>query len=124
MATEATFREEAKGCARPILGSAKDLKRLLNVTNIDMGTRVMIVDFTGGVGDVIIGLMRCGKAKGRTGSELILGQEGPEVTAAATATGLMRHQMDVSLLWVLFRIVVALQTVGPFGVNPLRMKSH
>ncbi len=104
------------------MGSAKDLKRLLNVTNIDMGNRVMIVDFTGGVGDVIIGFKSCGKAKGLTGSKLSLGQEGPEVTAATTATGMMRYRMLVSRLWVLIRTVVALLTVGPLGVNPLRMK--
>ncbi len=122
MATEAALREEAEGGARPRQGMVKDVMRLLSMTIIDMGHHVMTVDFTGGTDDVIIGSMRCGKAKGRTGSERIAGPKGPEVTATATATGVNRHQLDGSLQRRLFRIVVAILSEGPFGVNPSCMK--
>ncbi len=122
MATEAALRETAEGSARQRQGIVKDVIRLVRMTIIDMGHCVMNVYYTGGTHDVITGSMRYGESKGRTGLERIIGQKGPELTATATASGLIWHRMDENLQRRLFRIVVAILSKGPIGVNPSSMK--
>jgi hypothetical protein len=119
---EAAFRETVEDSARLRQGIEEGAIGVLRMVAIDMGHCVKNVYYTSGMDDVITDPVRHGESKGYTGSKRIIGQEGPEMTATATALDMIRHRMDESLQRGLSRIAVAILSRGPNGVNPSSMK--